>query len=146
MIEVTIVGIILYLSTLWLLILKPIDSILKTLRFFDVLTYTFPAAFPIFFNLAYSFCLIRLNKKDILGTEAEKTVEGSKLETVCFDKTGTLTYTEVKVSEIFSSWHSDKDELENVSKEFESEKHDLLRKLFATCHSVQQINGQFHGD
>jgi cation-transporting ATPase 13A3/4/5 len=60
-------------------------------RFFDFITYTVPAVFPIVFNLAYSFCLVRLSKENIIGTQAEKTVESSRMKIICFDKTGTLT-------------------------------------------------------
>ena len=47
-----------------------IDGILKVLRFCDFVTYSFPAPYPILFNLAYSFCLMRLRKQGVAGTEA----------------------------------------------------------------------------
>ena len=47
---------------------------MKVLRLGDFVTYSFPAPFPILFNLAYSFCLARLQKKEIIGLQAEKTV------------------------------------------------------------------------
>jgi P-type E1-E2 ATPase len=85
------VSIIIYLATLPHLLQKDVDDYMVVFRFCDFITYSFPAPFPIFFNLAYSFCLVRLNNNGIIGTQAEKTVEGSRLKTMCFDKTGTLT-------------------------------------------------------
>ena len=37
-------------------------------QFLDFITYSFPAPFPIFFNLVYAFCLERLNRDGIVGT------------------------------------------------------------------------------
>ena len=71
-------------------------------RFLDFIIYSFPAPFPIYFNLAYSCCLIRLNRDGIIGTESEKTLEGSRMTTLCFDKTGTLTYNRMLVNKIYS--------------------------------------------
>jgi hypothetical protein len=51
-----------------------IDSPIKMIRFFEFVPYGFPASFPIFFNLAYSFSLIRLHRIEVVGTQAEKTV------------------------------------------------------------------------
>ena len=90
-VEVLLVSTIIYLATLPQILSLDVDSIYVAVRYLDFVTYAFPAPFPIFFNLAYSFCLVRLNRKSILGTQAEKTVEGSRLKTLCFDKTGTLT-------------------------------------------------------
>ena len=78
-----------------------IDGIMKVLRFFDFITYSFPAPYPILFNLCFSFCLMRMRKSGISGTEAEKTVEGSRLKTICFDKTGTLTQNKMQVSNVY---------------------------------------------
>ncbi len=87
-----IVSVILYLATLPNVLPLNVDRELIIIRLGDFITYSFPAPYPIFFNLAYSFCLVRLNSANILGTQPEKTVEGSRLKTICFDKTGTLTY------------------------------------------------------
>jgi len=38
-------------------------------RFLDVLGWAFPPAFPIYFNLAFSYSLIRLKLVKIYGTE-----------------------------------------------------------------------------
>lgn len=70
-------------------------------RFLDYITYCFPAPFPIYFNLAYSFCLVRLHRDGILGTEAEKTVASGRMRTLCFDKTGTLTDSHMRLSHVF---------------------------------------------
>ncbi len=99
--EVLIVSIIVFLATLPRMFEFDIDPIMKILRFGDFITYSFPAPYPILFNLAYSFCLVRLNKVGVIGTEAEKTVEGSRLKTICFDKTGTLTQNKMQVASVY---------------------------------------------
>ena len=68
------IGFIIYLLALPQLLSLDIDTTMVIFRLFDFVTYAFPAPFPIFFNLAYSFCLVRLNKENIIGTQAEKTV------------------------------------------------------------------------
>jgi len=90
-----------FLATLPRMYEFEIDGIMKVLRFWDFITYSFPAPYPILFNLAYSFCLMRLRKCDVAGTDAEKTVEGSRLKTICFDKTGTLTQNKMQVSNVY---------------------------------------------
>ena len=99
--EVFIVSIIIFLSTLPHLLSMDIEGIIIFFRFCEFITYSFPAPFPIFFNLAYSFCLLRLNRQNIIGTQAEKTVEGSRLRTICFDKTGTLTRNSMEVAKVY---------------------------------------------
>ena len=96
------VSFIIYLATLPQLLQLDIDTIMVIFRFFDFITYAFPAPFPIFFNLAYSFCLVRLNKENIIGTQAEKTVESSRMKTICFDKTGTLTQNKMEVANVYA--------------------------------------------
>jgi len=61
------------------------------LLFFLYITFCYPPAFPIYFNLAYSYSLARLKFKNIHGTEPEKTIQSTNLQIMCFDKTGTLT-------------------------------------------------------
>lgn len=78
-----------------------IETIMIIFRALDFITYSFPATLPIYFNLAYSFCLIRLSRDGIYGTESEKTIEGSRLKTICFDKTGTLTQSGMKLANIY---------------------------------------------
>ncbi len=56
-----IVSFIIYFLSLPQLLTLEIDPIMVVFRFTDFVTYSFPAPFPIFFNLAYSFCLVRLN-------------------------------------------------------------------------------------
>jgi P-type E1-E2 ATPase len=48
-------------------------------------------------NLFKSIYLIKLNNRGVIGTDCEKTIESSRLETVCFDKTGTLTQNEIEI-------------------------------------------------
>ena len=78
-----------------------IDTTLVVLRYFDFIYNGFPPSFPIFFNTAYNFCLIRLLRENIRGAQPEKTVEGARLKSICFDKTGTLTEKTMEVSKIY---------------------------------------------
>jgi P-type E1-E2 ATPase len=48
-------------------------------------------------NLFKSIYLIKLNNRGVIGTDCEKTIESSRLETVCFDKTGTLTQNKIEI-------------------------------------------------
>jgi cation-transporting ATPase 13A3/4/5 len=89
--ETCVVGLIIYASTINMMISNGIIPAFIVFRFLDVLGWTFPPTFPIYFNLSYSFSLIRLKWRGIFGTEPEKTVEGANVKTFCFDKTGTLT-------------------------------------------------------
>ncbi len=82
---------IVFLATLGWLLSTNIDTLMVIFRYFNFISYALPAPYPIFFNLAFSFCLVRLHRDDILGTECEKTVESGRMKTLFFDKTGTLT-------------------------------------------------------
>ena len=110
LLEVWVVALVLYLATFWMMFDLQIQASMIVVRFFDFITYSFPAPFPIFFQLAYSFCLVRLNRDDIVGTESEKTIESSRLRTLCFDKTGTLTETKMEMSQL----HAIKNDKERV--------------------------------
>ena len=59
-----------------------------------------PGILPIYINFAYTIMLIRLKKNGIMSLKSHKTVEGSRIETICFDKTGTLTYNEVALQSV----------------------------------------------
>lgn len=135
-IEVMAVSFIIYFATLPQLLSLDIDTIMVVFRFFDFITYAFPAPFPIFFNLAYSFCLVRLNKENIIGTQAEKTVESSRMKTICFDKTGTLTQNKMEVSNVYSFA---KNKIADITANVSS--NPLISNLFASCNSVELING-----
>ena len=80
---------IVFFSTIWVLLRISDSASYITFECLDYLTSMAP--FPVYFNLAYTFSLRRLNNLDIRGTEPEKTVYGSQIKTICFDKTGTLT-------------------------------------------------------
>ena len=106
-------------------------------RLCDFVTYSFPAPFPILFNLAYGFCLVRLSKQNIVGTQAEKTVEGSRLKTLCFDKTGTLTQNTMEVAKVYHFQSETKvTEVTNSVNEITN-----VLDCFASCNSVELING-----
>jgi hypothetical protein len=68
------ISFIIFFASLPQLMSLEIESIMIVFRVLDFITYSFPVAFPIFFNLAYSFSLVRLRKENIIGTQAEKTV------------------------------------------------------------------------
>jgi cation-transporting P-type ATPase 13A2 len=68
--EVLIVSIVVFLGTIQRMYQFDIDGIMIILRFCDFITYSFPAPYPILFNLAYSFCLMRLRESGIAGTDA----------------------------------------------------------------------------
>lgn len=92
MFEVYAAGVIAYLGTMSLRVnTGQLEPIIIFLDFLLIITFCFPPSGPIYFNLVYSFSLIRLKANNILGTEPEKTVESAHLSIMCFDKTGTLT-------------------------------------------------------
>jgi P-type E1-E2 ATPase len=95
-------GLLVYVAFLPQLLSLDIDLINVVFTLCNFITYCYPAPFPIFFNLAYSFCLVRLNKENIIGTQAEKTVESSRMKTICFDKTGTLTQNKMEVANVYA--------------------------------------------
>ena len=114
-----------------------IDSTMKILRLFEYMPLAFPPVFPIFFNLAYGISLIRLRTKGIQGTQAEKTVEGSRLKTLCFDKTGTLTQNTMEVAKVYHFQSENKvTEVTNSVNEINN-----VLDCFASCNSVELING-----
>jgi P-type E1-E2 ATPase len=100
-------------------------------RFLDFITYSFPAPLPIFFNLAYSFCLVRLRRDGIYGTEVEKTIESSRMKTLCFDKTGTLTHSGMRVASVFSILSST---MAEVTANLNA--YPLISDIFGCCNSV----------
>ena len=65
-----IVSFLVYVLALPQLLALDIDLTMIIFRFLDFITYCFPGPFPIFFNLAYSFCLARLNSANIMGTQS----------------------------------------------------------------------------
>ena len=61
------------------------------------LTWIFPPAMPIFFSMAASVALLRLNRSNVIGSNMDKIHIAGAIDTICFDKTGTLTTNELKV-------------------------------------------------
>lgn len=82
---------IIYFATIVYMKSRNISTLIVGFRFVDFLGWAFPPPFPIYFNLAYSFAIVRLKSNGILCIEPEKTVEACNLKIMCFDKTGTLT-------------------------------------------------------
>lgn len=142
MLEVFIVLVIVYAATIGLLLSINITTIMVVFRFLDYITYAFPAPFPIYFNLVYSFCLVRLNRDGIIGTEAEKTVESGRMKTLCFDKTGTLTQTKMEVKQVFAI--KDEHSVQEVTQHFRED--ELIAGVFGCCNSVEMINNEPKGD
>jgi hypothetical protein len=56
-----------------------IDRKFIYLRIVDFTINSMPAVLQMFMNLLYTVNLIRLNTKGIIGTNPEKTIEGSRL-------------------------------------------------------------------
>jgi cation-transporting P-type ATPase 13A2 len=98
--ETLVAAIIIYACTVNMMIQNGIISTYVVFRFLDILAWSFPPTFPIYFNISYSFSLVRLKWKNILGTEPEKVTEAAMVKTFCFDKTGTLTQNEIEVYSI----------------------------------------------
>lgn len=99
--ETYVISILIYLGTLPMRISNDnMEPVIIFLNFLLLITFCFSPSFPIYFNLVYSFCLMRLKWKNILGTEPEKTIEAAHLQTMCFDKTGTLTEDKVEVTKV----------------------------------------------
>jgi cation-transporting ATPase 13A2 len=73
----------------------PADTSTKILIFATVFLQSLPAVIPVFINMAYTIFLLRLKLQNIFGLNRVKTIESSRLETICFDKTGTLTENEM---------------------------------------------------
>ena len=142
MLEVFIVLVIVYAATIGLLLSINITTIMVVFRFLDYITYAFPAPFPIYFNLVYSFCLVRLNRDGIIGTEAEKTVESGRMKTLCFDKTGTLTQTKMEVKQVFAI--KDEHSVQEVTQHFRED--EQIAGVFGCCNSVEMINNEPKGD
>jgi cation-transporting P-type ATPase 13A2 len=67
------------------------DTSTKILIFATIFMQSLPAIVPVFINMGYTIFLLRLRLQNIVGLNKVKTIESSRLETICFDKTGTLT-------------------------------------------------------
>jgi P-type E1-E2 ATPase len=97
-----VIGMLIYLGTMPVRLANDnLQRIIIFLNFLLIMTFCIPPSCPIYFNVVYSFSLIRLKWKDILGTEPHKTVEAAHLKIMCFDKTGTLTEDKMEVNKIF---------------------------------------------
>ena len=80
---------------------KDITPLFVGFRFIDFIGWTFPPGLPIFFNVVYSWSLLKLLYLGVMGTEPKKTVTSAELSTMFFDKTGTLTETKVEVNTVY---------------------------------------------
>jgi magnesium-transporting ATPase (P-type) len=70
LVETCIIALVIYFITIKpLLLVKGIPKIFAGFRFMDFIAWSFPPVFPIFFNLSYSFSLIRMKWRGITGTE-----------------------------------------------------------------------------
>lgn len=92
--------------------------------------------------MAYNFSTARLYFQRILAPEAEKTVEGSRLKTICFDKTGTLTQNKMQVASVYRFKSAAAvEEVTTRVNEFQP-----IANLFASCNSVELIGREAKGD
>lgn len=62
LIELQFAALLLYVIYFFMMLDRDFETILIVLRLFDLWTHSLPPALPIFFNLAYSFCIIRLRR------------------------------------------------------------------------------------
>ncbi len=138
-------GILAYFASMQVFINAEIETLMIILLFFLFVTFCFPPAFPIYFNLAYSLCLARLKFKDIYGTEPEKTISGTNLKIMCFDKTGTLTEEKVNLHQVFKLTTGMEEDVDITASIFKEENY-LSRVLFATCHTVKEFDCKLQGD
>lgn len=67
--ETFLVSLIVYFATLNFTQSKDIDPIFVGFRFVDFLGWSVPPIYPIYFNLIYSFALIRLRANNVIGIE-----------------------------------------------------------------------------
>lgn len=136
LIENYIVVLIIYFATLRMRIdQNNLDPIIIVLNFLLIITFSFSPSCPIYFNLIYSFALLRMKFKGILGTHPQKTIQAAHLKVMCFDKTGTLTEDKVQLQKIlkFNEDNYSQIDFKNNKKQFDF-------KLFATCHTVKQFD------
>lgn len=66
LIEAFIVALIIYLATITYMKSKIASNLIVGFRFVDFLGWAFPPTFPIYFNVAYSFAIVRLKRSGIL--------------------------------------------------------------------------------
>lgn len=63
---------------------------------------------------------------------------------MCFDKTGTLTLNTVKVHKILK--FVNEVTVQDITLERDDRAHELIFKLFASCHTAKNIEGELLGD
>ena len=66
--EVVLVGLVVFFSTLFILLRIDIEPVFVFFKFIDFLASSAPPPLPIYFNLAYSLALVRLKRRSINGT------------------------------------------------------------------------------
>ncbi|CAK59464.1 unnamed protein product (macronuclear) [Paramecium tetraurelia] len=99
------------------------------LRFLDNIVWSIPPSMPIFFQVCKTFSLVKLEKKGIIGNNAEKIESAGIIDTCCFDKTGTLTTLGFK-----------------VVKAIPQEEQPILNAIMGCCHHLLKVNGNIIGD
>lgn len=70
LLEVLMISLTLFGATVHKMIELDIERIMIVFRFLVIVSFSFPAPLPIYFNLTYSFCLVRLSRDGIYGTES----------------------------------------------------------------------------
>ncbi len=74
-----------------MILARDISLMFLIYRYVDFISWSVPPALPIYLNVTNAWALIRLNSKNILGTDPDAVLNGAALKVMCFDKTGTLT-------------------------------------------------------
>ncbi|CAD8162221.1 unnamed protein product [Paramecium octaurelia] len=102
---------------------------LLVLRFLDNIVWSIPPSMPIFFQVCKTSSLVKLEKKGIIGNNAEKIESAGTIDTCCFDKTGTLTTLGFR-----------------VIKAIPQQEQPILNAIMGCCHHLIRVNGNIIGD
>jgi cation-transporting ATPase 13A2 len=113
--------------------------------FFDGFLLIIPPILTIYLQMSKSWAMLRLKRKNILGLQPDKIISAGKVSVCCFDKTGTLTKNDVEIVGHQSTINGNHFKSQNIN--FDVDPSESLQfKLFATCHSVHNLDGEFVGD
>lgn len=144
LLETLTVGVVIYACTVNMMVKNGIIPTFVVFRFLDILAWSFPPNFPIYFNISYSFSLVRLKWQNIMGTEPEKVTEAAMVKTFCFDKTGTLTQNEIEVYSIIK--FSTSTAHDTITHTLTTPNNALINQLFASCHTTRKTDEELLGD
>jgi P-type E1-E2 ATPase len=140
--QILILNISLYLTAYHYMFDEVPNEEILYLKLGEFLMEGIPSSLIVYINFLYTFTLAKFNKMDVLGTQAEKIVEGSRLSLICFDKTGTLTETEVQFHQFVELITGDHKIISNE----ELMNDELITMIMASCNAVRQLGNNLRGD